>query len=186
MWIYRLTTRPLRGVLDMVTICTLLWSCCGCKHQVESERGEHLSRNRAGFVEVPKCDTGLGEISRFAPECRKSWPHFQKKVVEGHSYMECTHKSKTNDIDFKNKIFWSPSAQKVLSSICDSKRADGKGREVVKDIVGGGLQNLMAGEKNLLNESEGFKYGGRWNQCHCCSQWLFGDNLTTTLHDDGM
>ena len=67
----RLAARPLRGVLDMVTICTLLWFYCGCRHQAESEKGEHLSRtgqNGAGFVEVPKCDITLSEISCFVPE----------------------------------------------------------------------------------------------------------------------
>ena len=101
----RLTTRLLRGALDMVTICTLLWSSCGCKHQVESEKGEHLSRtgwNGAGFVEVPKCDPTLSEISHFVPEWLATLP---EKVLEGHIFMECTGKSKANDIDFKNKIF---------------------------------------------------------------------------------
>jgi hypothetical protein len=52
----RLATSTLRGVLHMVTVYTLLWSCCYNKHQAESETGEHLSRtgrNEAGFVEVP-------------------------------------------------------------------------------------------------------------------------------------
>jgi hypothetical protein len=39
----RLATSSLRGVLDMVTVYMLLWSCCYNKHQAESEMGEHLS-----------------------------------------------------------------------------------------------------------------------------------------------
>ena len=55
----------------MVTICTLLWFCFGCKYQAESEKGKHLSRtgwNGAGFVKVPKCDMTHSGISHFAPE----------------------------------------------------------------------------------------------------------------------
>jgi len=89
----------------MVTICALLWLCCGRKHQAESKKGEHLSRtgrNGARFVEVPMCDTTLSEISRFVPE---RWPHFQKKVLEAYIFPECTHKSNANDIDLKKKNF---------------------------------------------------------------------------------
>ena len=89
----------------MVTICALLWLCCDCKHQAESEKGEHLSRtgqNRARFVEVPMCDMTLSEISHFVPE---RWPHFQKKVLKAYIFPECTHKSNVNDIDLKKKFF---------------------------------------------------------------------------------
>ena len=66
--------------------------------------------------------------------------------------MECTRKSKANDIAFKNNFFLALQHRRYCLAYVIQKGRMVKEEEVVKDIVGGGLQNLTAGEKNPLNE----------------------------------